>query len=90
MGERFIQRKRNPLATSWTSEIHPNIYRGGASKGALNASLEYHAHWNICALITYNSPYLGSPKHNIFPRLSGHNPPVKEKGGHCEYRGLWA
>ena len=67
MGESFVQWKRDPLATSWTSDIHPNIYRGGASKGALNASLEYHVHWNICALITYNSPYLGSRNTVFFP-----------------------
>ena len=29
-------------------------------------------------------------KHSIFPRLEEHNPPIKEKLGHCEYRGLWA
>ena len=28
------------------------------------------------------------PKHGIFPLLEGHNLLVKEKGGHCEYRGL--
>ena len=66
----LVQWKRNPLATSWILEIHPNICRGGASKGALNASSEYHAletHWNICALIIYNSPYLGSRNTIFFP-----------------------
>ena len=29
-------------------------------------------------------------KHSIFPRLEGHNPLIKEKGGHCESRDLWA
>ena len=65
--ESFVQRKRNSLATSWTSEIHPNIYKGGVSKGALNASSEYHAHWNVRALITYNFPYLGSQNTIFFP-----------------------
>ena len=59
-GGKLSATEEESMATSWTSEIHPNMYRGGASKGILNASSEYHAYWNICPLITYNSLYLGS------------------------------
>ena len=92
MGERsFVQRKRNPLAISCTSGIHPNLYRGGASKGALNAlfgisratdALEHMRINNLQFFI------LRVPKHSIFPRLEGHNPLVEKKWGHCEYHGL--
>ena len=62
-----MQWKRDPVETSWTLEIHPDIYKGGALRGALNESSKYHAHWKICALITYDSLYFRSRQAVFFP-----------------------
>ena len=80
-------------------EIHPHIYRGGTSKGTLNASSECHApqtHWDICALIISNSPYLGCGNTVFFPGYKGKSFSKKKRGGggggggggNCEYPDL--
>ena len=67
MGAKLCAKEEESIGDFMDPRDSPRYIHGGASRGALNESSEYHAHWKICALITYSSSYFKSRITIFFP-----------------------